>query len=238
MFYPCRNPPPTPTTGRSPFKSRLIEFASPFRHRRQLLLAVSCPESLVHHWATALLLLIYPPPSTAEIRLRGAAFNLWTRSFIQSNDFSRTIKIGLAPFQVYTLSQCSALRSSPRPAPPCRQCIGKEHANWFYNGPIAKGWRAFVRIRYVACAAAADKRTRERRRAVNQGSVGLGEVERDSACCLKPVWCLAIMHASSINKHNEWSRVQRSGSCSDDRWGCTIIHLASNYKDHDDDSVE
>lgn len=118
-------------------------------------------------------------------------------NFIQSNDFSRTIKIGLAPCQVYTLSQCAP--SPPgRPRPP----RGKET----HNGPIAKGWRSI-------CADSL-RSLGQPDRAVNQGLVmvlGCVDWRGNSACCLKPVWCLAIMHASSINKHNEWSsRVQRS----------------------------
>lgn len=222
MFFSPRNHPPPPTTGRSPFKSCLIEYASPFHHRRQLFLAVSCPESLEHHWTSALLFvrpaatfLPFCCPGRGRYGSEEQRLIYGRENFIQSNDFSRTIKIGLAPCQVYTLSQCA-----PSPPGRPRPSRGKET----HNGPIAKGWRSIC--------ADSQRSLGQPDRAVNQGLVmALGCVDwrGNSACCLKPVWCLAIMHASSINKHNEWSsRVQRNGSCSSSRRIDEVAHAPSS----------
>lgn len=159
MFFSPRNPPPPPTTGRSPFKSCLIEYASPFHHRRQLFLAVSCPESLEHHWTSALLFvrpaatfLPFCCPGRGRYGSEEQRLIYGRENFIQSNDFSRTIKIGLAPCQVYTLSQCA-----PSPPGRPRPSRGKR----LTMGLLPRDEGAFVRTHYVRWANQTEQWTRD-----------------------------------------------------------------------------
>lgn len=154
-------------------------------------------------------------PRPRKIRQRRAAVNLWTRKFYSVKRFQQDNKNRFGPVPGLDIVTVRSLTTRQTKTIPWKET---------HNGPIAKGWRSI-------CADSL-RSLGQPDRAVNQGLVmvlGCVDWRGNSACCLKPVWCLAIMHASSINKHNEWSsRVQRSGSCSSSGRIDEVAHAPSS----------